>query len=193
MHPKEKLEEISLLLVMTDGSDTIGVETLIALLEELKAAIAGQSDASQVQEALAELLAKQSTLPGPDFVTEAGHFVSQSQAFFENVGTPNFAPKAKSASSEFGANFDQEFLAEFIEKHSLLLEDFEGELVSFRFKTDRTDGDIANLRQYCRKYLHNIKGDAGSIGLQGIERVTHILEDVAETLDFNQLIDTLLS
>ena len=75
--------------------------------------------------------------------------------------------------------FDREFLSDFLEQHLPLLDEFEAKLLSLQ--TEDHTAELANqdsLLQYVNSYLHNIKGDSGTIGLMGIEQVTHFLEEV---------------
>lgn len=74
--------------------------------------------------------------------------------------------------------FEKEFLAPFSEQHFEELEQME-ELLS----TAPGEGEEAliDLESKIKSWLHTLKGDAGTVGLVGIEKVSHHLEDrVAE-------------
>ncbi len=105
--------------------------------------------------------------------------------------------KEETPNEDFAATYDGSFLGEYIEKHLSMLGDFEAAILDHQVVyNDLSEEDkkeaSTELAQYCRRYLHNIKGDSGSIGLVGLEKLFHFLEDLLETSEVNGLIPLLL-
>lgn len=95
---------------------------------------------------------------------------------------------------EVSPEADPELLIEFIEKHNSLLEELDGVVSEFRFipEEQRDEEKTDDFRRYVKGYIHSIKGDAGSVGLFGIERVCHHLEDLFTSFPIVQLLDQII-
>jgi two-component system, chemotaxis family, sensor kinase CheA len=192
---EERLNDVSMLLLMCDGSDPTGVEALEALIKELVTATGSDAESKRIHDGFQSILEAKKEIDLNVFLEQVQQGISAAQAVLnqttgisfpcENVGKP--------VSKEFGENFDQTFLIEFIEKHSLLLEECESQITQIQFSVDATEDEVEQFNRFIKKYLHNIKGDAGSIGLRGIERVTHEIEDVLQGIDPRNCLDGLLT
>jgi len=80
--------------------------------------------------------------------------------------------------------FDQDFLSAFTEQH---LEEL-GELEQVLFTApEQGEKALADLESQMKACLHTLKGDSGTIGLLGIERVSHAMEDRLEASDVGSL------
>jgi two-component system chemotaxis sensor kinase CheA len=102
-----------------------------------------------------------------------------------------------SGSVEVSPDITKEFLIEFIEKHTLMMEELEGWLVDYRTGESiltPEDKNLASeeLQRQVKGYLHNVKGDAGSVGIYGIERVCHFIEDKLTDIPVVDAIDPIL-
>ncbi len=133
-------------------------------------------------------------------------FVSKAQAFLKSPGSTKFpheleashAASGTESSEDIDDSADPEFLVEFIEKHSTMMEEFEASLIEFRMALDTLDAAgieeaRGELKAFVKGYIHNVKGDAGSIGLLGIERVCHFVEDILTEKTPDTMIDELLA
>ncbi|MCC6933966.1 MAG: hypothetical protein IT292_12075 [Deltaproteobacteria bacterium] len=103
--------------------------------------------------------------------------------------------KIEKESMDLGDFFDPEFFPEFIKKHNVLLQDFEGAILDCKFeKTSAQDTETTHaFEKFVRSYLHSIKGDTGSIGLVGIEKVTHYFEDIVADRNACAVLDELIA
>jgi two-component system chemotaxis sensor kinase CheA len=90
---------------------------------------------------------------------------------------------------DFADDLDQELLVEFVEKHTTGLDDFEALLLD----PAHIDSDYIEASRIARGYIHNLKGDAGSLGLKGIESVCHFVEDKIDNDGIKDIIDSLLN
>lgn len=187
---RTKLEELSLMLVMASPDDVQGFGLLTSILKEIAACAQGNADCARIVSA-AEDTAKREQEPG--FYDRLQRFVSAATALLEKSGTPVFPNEgneimegAKTLHHEQLDQIDPRFLTEFIETHLLSLEEFEGQLADVIREQANADSDTA-----IKRYLHNVKGDAGSIGLHGVERVCHMLEDAMTTRSAKLLLSEL--
>ena len=75
-------------------------------------------------------------------------------------------------------NIDPDFIVDFIEKHLSLMEDFEACVLEYKYKISETEADISKLspdfRSFIKGYIHTVKGDSGSIGMNSVQLVCHI-------------------
>lgn len=95
---------------------------------------------------------------------------------------------------EVSPEADPELLIEFIEKHNSLLDELEGVVSEFRYlPLEKRDAKkTEEFKRYVKGYIHSIKGDAGSVGLFGIEKVCHFLEDLFTSSEITDLFDQII-
>lgn len=189
---KEVLNNLSLMLVMTSPGDHGGIEILVSLCEDSQNIAREIGKHARLCAAVDYIKSNSQSDKVLDLIQE---FVTASQQYLDNAGNSKF-PNEKSTNEsavtlnpDFGDSLDTTFLTEFIETHALLLEDLEGSLTDFQHK----GGDPTEATTFVKRYLHNLKGDAGSIGLVGIERVCHELEDLLGVTPLVDMTVTLLS
>lgn len=142
------------------------------------------------------VLGKKAELKAEEFVQLLQDFITGVQAYLCNSSLAVFPHEKPSFSvnPEFGDCFDEEFLPEFISKHNLLLEEFEAAVLDFKFKTKHDKkNSVETFGNYVKSYLHGIKGEAGVVGLSGIEKVTHTLEDMLSSQVIDGLLDELVN
>ena len=186
-----RLNELAMLLMMVEPGDETGIAAISEMLDRLLAA-AGQARDEVLQRELLELKNQLKRADDVSMLSLVKAFVNRCQngTLTNNSSADSSALPEKD--DDIGEYFDPEFLVDFIEKHNLLLDEFEEAIVSFRFNDKHTAEDETKLGSFLKSYLHNIKGDAGSIGLIGIEKVTHSLEDIILEKPAKDLLEQLL-
>lgn len=194
---EEEISSVATLLMIWDGTDQIGFEAIIGLIDEISKVTQGIP--AEIVESAKWILKQQSIVSSDVLLDPLNMFVSSATGLLagnQNMKLPGVKQELKTTVInqvlETGPNYDPEFVSEFIERHATLMEELEGEVAAFRFRTDITEDDKQKFEQYIKKYLHNVKGDAGSIGLNGIERVTHELEGLISDRGAIALFDQIL-
>lgn len=95
---------------------------------------------------------------------------------------------------------DPDFMPEFIEKYTLLFEDYQGALVEYQMAVQNLDPATNQqelqecqeaLHGWIKSYFHTLKGDSGSIGLIKIERLCHDIEDLFNDVSAYKLLTEL--
>jgi two-component system, chemotaxis family, sensor kinase CheA len=172
---KDKANEISLMLVLLSEGDESGQQMIVELCRELSDLAVKQGGHPRLSAAVDFVLQSvgtpRITAILQEFTSSVGRYLDgDTDTRFPNE-TSEAEPAAKNV--DVSSDVDQRFLAEYIETHSLLLEDFEGSLLDARGEPH----DPTELTTVVKRYIHNLKGDSGSIGLIGIERVCHAVED----------------
>ena len=189
-----KLNNISLLLVMVSSDDRTGLEAIEALLEQVHELIDGKEGFGIVLTSINEakkLLAEKAS--GQDYIRYVESLIGATQRFIKDpaakIQFPHEDPAVNNQDFEFAKHYDADFLSEFIEKHQLLLDELEMQATEIKYNKGKLSADDkAKFQKYVRSYLHNIKGDAGAIGLAGIEAVTHVFEDLLLNKDFEMML-----
>ncbi len=172
-----KLDEVALLLMMQHPDDKGGFDLIREALVPIKGVLK-ETKLIELEQDLDTLLSA-SGLDGATLLERLKTFIERAQNGVRN-GAPQVAPIAEGGSwiaawgRDIGGNFDTDLLQDFIDTHPAKLEDFELELVEAA--QGRSDAPTDTDRK-AKAYLHNLKGDAGTVGLTGIERATHRVED----------------
>ncbi len=194
---EESLSGIGTLLMLWDDADAVGFEAILGLVAEIVSK--PEETDPRIVSCDAWIMAESKTRPTAelvnplnDFITAATTVLSGGQAkSFPHEGSA--APATGKNGVELGPNYDQDFVAEFIERHSLAMDELEGEVANYRFKSQPSSEERDEFAQYVKKYLHNVKGDAGSIGLVGIEKATHALEDLIANKGVGSVLNEILA
>lgn len=190
------INNLSLLVVMVDPHDKMGIETLQMLCQKCIQIVENDPNYSRIVDCLQrseEILSNNSAADYLRFVEEMTKAAQQFMSDPDGAVFPCEEGQNQNNDCEFGAHYDEEFLPEFIEKHSLLLDEMEGAALQLQYSgANITEAKANNFEKYVRSYLHNIKGDAGAIGISGIERVTHDLEDLLLEHKPHTVVSTLL-
>ncbi|RIL06150.1 MAG: hypothetical protein DCC75_11075, partial [Proteobacteria bacterium] len=168
------LNEMSLLLVMTSEGDEPGIKMLREYCGDIVQLEKGNPDDKELIYACESVSGKESS---PEFFAAIQKFVPAALNHLERPGEgtfPDLTSNAASASAntintDLADSVDQRFLTEYIEIHTLQLEEFEASLMEHEFK----GGDVSEFTTNVKRYLHSLKGDSGSIGLIGVEKVCH--------------------
>lgn len=172
-----KLEELAFLALIDDAAAD---DLIDALCHELSS-LARNEGEERLCKAFEWVVAQRSTMSSADKGSTTRSLVTTAQRYIkEPSGTilPNELEQAVSPAShaDAHANLDAELLSEFIGQHTLALDEFEVTLL----ESARADGEERRIEidRHIRSYLHTLKGDAGTVGLVGIEQVAHHIEDI---------------
>lgn len=187
---KEKLNEISLLLVMSSPHDDIGVTMLCELFDGLAASAAAEPSNARLVEGWKFLKAKRGAVEQDAFFNMLQELVSSGVVYCEKSGDVTFIHEKDSSlkSTDPLAGVDVSFLPEFLETHRMQLEDLESWLLDCEFKNE--DGE--NVDSLVKRYIHSLKGDAGSLGLTGIAKACHFVEDTLAQSKVSQVVGQLM-
>ena len=179
--PASILEELAGAVMSTDASDGAGVDRLLALLDELTATqdpIAGKpaaEAAARVRSNGADVRALAAALDA------ASEEVARMQEALARAARPQptDARQEPTATADPGALVlsdwgDEKVLREFLAAQRGSLEDLEKEILAM-------EGGDPERRGAFKRRLHTMKGEAGVLGLDDLERVCHATEDFIET------------
>ncbi len=179
----EKVDEISLLLVMSSPEDEVGVTMLCEMFDSLATSVQAHSAGGALAEAWHHLKSQRQNLSIGDFFGQLSRFLKRAVQFCEDPESVNFeeafaeAATPVSAASDDLSGVDTTFLPDFIENHTMQLDELEAWLLDCEFKSD--SGEDVNA--LVKRYLHSLKGDAGAIGLSALEKAVHYVEDCLQT------------
>jgi two-component system chemotaxis sensor kinase CheA len=182
---KDKINDVAFMLVMVHESDPTTVEIVMSLCNEVLNLAIKTPGNERLVEATQFIVAQGES---PQLVSLLNQYVSAATAFTEGDSSVPFPNEANASGlssisaasvSDDDCNVDRTFLAEYIETHTLGLEELEGTTLGY-VQGQIEDGDFVSST---KAYLHNLKGDSGSIGMASMERVCHILEDSINDLD----------
>ena len=181
------LNDLSMALLEADGANAEQLRKEIAFpLEQLKSSAAATSQGPSIEGAI------QSVLSATDLSADLlNRFILSVQRVVQTPEEPfTFSLKGSPQGKhpDFAETIDQELLIEFIEKHTTGLDEFEALLIN----TVREQTDPEEVSRTARGYIHNLKGDAGSLGINGIEKVCHFVEDAIEEHGVSALLEPLL-
>lgn len=192
---EDQLEELALLSVMLYAGDQQGLDMVLDQIESLATLAADTPDAQRLVDACNALLAERESKSGEDLVTAINNLITAGQNFFKDPDSAVFSNEHQSSpwGDDLSPNADDELIVEFIETHTINLDDLEAELLKTTNQSALEENELLQLERYVKAYLHNVKGDAGSVGLSGIERVTHALEDRLNSASASKLIDEILT
>src|SRR5512143_3036276 len=174
------LEDLAAAVMGTDAADEAGVARLLAMLEELAAtgegscAAPASAAAARIRVDAADVRALAGAL---DATSED---VARMQEAFANAAQaqPEVAAPQPAASSDPGALVlpdwsDEKVLKDFLAAQRGSLEELEQEILAM-------EGGNPERRGAFRRRLHTMKGEAGVLGLDDMERVCHATEDFTE-------------
>ncbi|MCB0340555.1 MAG: Hpt domain-containing protein, partial [Bdellovibrionales bacterium] len=137
----------------------------------------------------------------PEKIVDQIHkFISDVQVFLEDPSKSQALQNSEVSTdsgwgNDLSSQADPELIQEFIEKHVSLMDELEARLleaIQLQQLGNATSPEQQEIHRFVKGYLHNIKGDAGSVGLVGVEKVTHRLEDLLGASSVVELVDLLL-
>ena len=188
----ETVDDIALFAVMLHAGDSQGIEMVLAQIKDLGEKAAEDEKSKPLADACQVLLSKAGN-SGEVMVDAINKLLSTAQSFLQNPDNVSFSTVESSWGEDLSDSADDELIAEFIEKHGTLLDDLEGSLMEVANTPGLDEDSLSEFRRATKSYLHNIKGDAGSVGLTGIERATHHVEDLLLEVPAEKFVDELLA
>ncbi|MBP9838071.1 MAG: Hpt domain-containing protein, partial [Proteobacteria bacterium] len=184
------LNDISENLVLLDSTDEIGISEITKSLETFADKLGAAKEFQRLEQSCRKVLAQHNKISNLEFVEQLNNFISKAQSFlnspdkiklpFEDVSLESI--ETSSNAVEYVGELDQSLVIEFIERYNTLLEECESVLVDYNLNlvdegNKNQDKLNAEFQAYIKGFIHSLKGDAGSVGLIGIERLCHELED----------------
>jgi two-component system chemotaxis sensor kinase CheA len=173
---QQQLEEVAALLVLVDTSDA---DSLQALDDALTAARRIPDNTPEVNTLLVrcgDLLVEVSSegLPrAADAMTALAQLVDELRAIAGGVPAAVPARPAEPDQFELPEHVDKEIFAEFLANQKLVLEELEGHALALKQGRKSPLGEV-------RRQVHTLKGEAGVLGLEEVERVCHRVETYME-------------
>jgi two-component system chemotaxis sensor kinase CheA len=161
--------EIALLLVLAAPGD---IDTLKMITEQLEQARAHANGVEPVENVYRGLLITTSGGATQEVLSALSTGITALGQALEQNDLGKISPTPPQSYVE--QIVDDRLLAELIETHTLMLEEFESGLMEF-INEQSNDEDT---KKAAKRYLHNLKGDSGAVGLVGLEKVCHALEDI---------------
>jgi len=182
---EELLNDISLQL-LTASEDPAGLKKLCARFQEDAKKSGAPADVANIFQAVLT----DESLDTAHLVETVSSLVSRVQrALSAQIAVAPVVTGGEDV-ADLSPELDAKLIAEFIEKHSSLLEEMEGNIMA------QLDGGSAiapeDFLRQLKGYIHNLKGDAGSVGVLGMERACHVIEDILPTCKPRALIEPLL-
>ncbi len=187
---KDKVNELSLLLMMSSAEDPAGVSLLVEMCDGLITVAGADQVVVPLISTWKSLKSKRATVNAEAFFSELSKFITNAATFVEDPTKCSFEAESQSGQSlkETNGKVDPVFLTEFIETHTSQIEELESMLLEFEFG----DNDPSLQETAIKRYIHNIKGDAGSVGLIGIEKTCHLVEDTLVSNSAKNLVGQLM-
>ncbi len=194
----QKVEEMSLLLVLISGpTDNDTKKMLAEACEEVFEESKKSNDFERITKGASYLKEIWTFCSYEEFTRAIGGFVSAATGLLKNSETVVF-PHENSSGIDVPEllGVDKEFLGQLIEKHQAGLEELDNKLVEAQQELkdgapERKAAIFGMLESSVKEYLHNLKGEAGIVGLTNIEKGAHYTEDLFSEHHISELIDAL--
>lgn len=182
----EKINEVSMLLVMLGDTDAQGLEVVVSTCRDICAEAKSNPALANMIKVLEGAIAKHGKASTGETIKalNAALPLAQDAANGREVVIPSASPSAANSA------IDTSLLTEYIETHLMALEDFEQTINDL--ETGSGTRSHEELETEIKRYLHNLKGDSGSIGVLDIERVCHAVEDTLVTIPGRTICEPLL-
>jgi two-component system, chemotaxis family, sensor kinase CheA len=168
------LEELAVAVMSTDAADEGAVKKLLALLDALAAtthpAVAAAGGAARaVREAAADV---QQLAAALDLTSEA--VANMQEAVARSGPSAKPAPESKDPGAfRLSEWSDEKTLKDFLDAQRGTLEELEQAILGM-------EGGAPDKRAAFKRRLHTLKGEAGVLGLDDMEKVCHATEDFLE-------------
>lgn len=189
---REKFEEFALLVAMLHEDDEVGFAIVFDILKAVRNLAADDAASARLVEGIDALFSAAEDKSAKIYPLVIA-FAEAAEKYVRDPSSarfPNEAPLPQhSVDPELTEAFDADLVSDFIQEHSMKMDDFESVLIS---SVQRDSNDARDLNGFCKSYLHNIKGDAGTVGLGGIQKTAHFLEDLLCSRSAPELIDVFL-
>jgi two-component system, chemotaxis family, sensor kinase CheA len=185
---KDKMNDISLLLMITGESDSVGIELILDLCNEIGKQALNCPGLEEIAIATEKLISQRSSKDIFDLIK---HYINSTNVILDQPASsikPNGAIVQSHNSQNRDASLDRSFLPEYIETHLAHLEELEDWVL--KFNTGNLNEE--SLVQSTKRYIHNLKGDSGSIGLLEMEMACHKIEDMISSVSSDTLSQILI-
>jgi two-component system chemotaxis sensor kinase CheA len=194
----QKVEEMSLLLVLITGPGDVDTKKMLAeARDEVKAISKTNDEWKRITESCDYLSEVWSSCSYEEFTRAIGGFISAAKGFLNQAGDVIF-PHENAAGIDVPdlTGVDQEFLGQLIEKHNTGLDELENKLVETQQELakaapEQRDNICNVLSGFVKDYLHNLKGEAAIVGLTTLEKGAHYTEDLVVEYHISDLTDAL--
>lgn len=183
----DKLNEVAMLLVMLGDTDAQGLEVVTSTCKELCDEAKNTPALQGMIAVLEPVLARHGKVSTAETIKDLNNAIPLAQGVAEGRELP---PESSSPSVSPSTGIDTSLLTEYIETHIMALEDFEQTINEL--ETASGSRSPEELETEIKRYLHNLKGDSGSIGVNDIERVCHEVEDTLVTTPGRLICEPLL-
>ena len=115
--------------------------------------------------------------------SQAAAFSTPPEGCGDSAGTADNSDNSQVSSPDLPSNVDEEIFTNFLSRQSGVLEEMECTILNIE-----KGAEISEFK----RLIHTLKGEAGVLGLQDIERLCHRTEDYIEKFNGNSKIDNLL-
>jgi hypothetical protein len=191
-----KLDEVALMVLMLHPNDQQSLDLVFDILNDVKNVASSNQQNARIKESIEWLNNSKGTIDNSILIEKINQFVTAGQHFLQSPDLAIFPNEVKETNwgDDLSQHADSELIVEFIEKHTLQFEEFEARLMELAHSGNTFSPDkLEEERRYIKSYLHNIKGDAGSVGFLGIEKVTHKMEELVLASSPINIVDEVLA
>lgn len=205
----EKIEELSELVVLSDVSDLQALGKIHTYFEDLNRLAVERAERrlGEITEAAKDLVEK-IIMEEVDSADESYNVISRTISALqslssrgENIEEIEFPRELEcsiksekdkkqrgdiSPNIEIPENIDEEIFVEFLSQQSSVLQEIEELILALDTTNDK------NYLPKLKRVFHTLKGEAGLLGLKGVEEVCHKIEEVIEYFKPGKTTDILL-
>lgn len=193
---EKHIEELSILTAMLHQHDAPGFQMTLEVCGAILQLIEERAEHTRLKEACRRVMEIGAAGDQTALFKELNDFAAAAQAYLRDPSAACFPGEETAAKEGWGEDlapdFDAELLTEFISQHTSALEDFESDLLQAVTAASRGEAP-EGIDQAVKGYLHNVKGEAATVGLKGVSAVTHRLEDLVVEKGAPALVDQLLA
>ncbi|NLF26041.1 MAG: hypothetical protein GX589_10350 [Deltaproteobacteria bacterium] len=204
MHEKLEnlIEELSLLAAMLHEADEPGFQMTLESCSAIYELVKESKEHEALAKATNDILELGKTEDRKALFHALQAFATTLQSYIRDPKSVKFpgADTSKETATagtgwgkDLSPDFDAELLVEFINVHTSRLDEFESELLQAAGSGEKRDGRNPELDLFLKGYLHNVKGEAGTVGLSGIAEATHYMEDLVLERGALAIVDQLLA
>ena len=165
----EKINEIAILVMMLGGEDVQGMDLVVKVCQDLREETTKNTSLSRLNSALQFIIDERQKVNTAQYYELMNKFITAAQADAQGQACVYPGESQPEANKSPVTVVDDSLLAEYVETHLLMLEDFEANILEFKINQDTRNGE--ELTNDVKRYLHNLKGDSGSVGVSSIESV----------------------
>ncbi|MCC6220336.1 MAG: Hpt domain-containing protein [Deltaproteobacteria bacterium] len=196
---KELIDELSLTTVLLDEDDPSSLEPIIASCQSLQHLTQHHNSQQRLYAACLAFLTASKSHDAKALFDQAKAFVTAAQDYIIDPSSAVFPNEHNTSTDkhiawgdDLAKDYDEDLLLDFIAQYDQSLDEFEADLLANAYKP-KAASDSSDFNSSVRRYLHTLKGDSGTVGLIGISRATHILEDILSSHNVQDIVEQILS